>query len=109
MVFSVATKASLDECDVDDTSQECLEYAEKLEELQAIIKEHKPAMAAIEAAAKEVKKIKLPEPKAESDSQNNDKLKEAVAYAKKVTAEQGFYCSAAALAWEAVEGRFCSK
>mmetsp|Transcript_23901 Transcript_23901/g.35328 ORF Transcript_23901/g.35328 Transcript_23901/m.35328 type:complete len:216 (+) Transcript_23901:75-722(+) len=102
---SAVTAGSLEDCEVnDDPSKDCVEYGEKIEELQKLIKASKPAIAAIEEAAMKVKNIKLPEPaKAEVDPQQSEKLKEAVAYAKKVTEEQGFYNSAAALAWETVE------
>jgi len=100
--YSEATKGSLDECDVEDVRQECVEYNEKLEELQRLLEDQKPAMAALQTMANEVKQVKLANPSSKV-STDSPQLQEAMAEAKSITEEKGIQSAEARIAWETVE------
>jgi hypothetical protein len=101
---SEATKGSLDECEVDEeaASAACLEYSDKLVELQKMIDAQQPAMAALQSMASSVKQVKLAVPKT-TVAEDSAQLKEAMAAAKKITEEKGIKSPEAAVAWETVE------
>ena len=102
--YSEATKGSLDECDVEDVRQECVEYNEKLEELQRLLEDQKPAMAALQTMANEVKQVKLANPSSSKvSSTDSPQLQEAMAEAKSITEEKGIQSAEARIAWETVE------
>ena len=83
--YSEATKGSLDECDVEDVRQECVEYNEKLEELQRLLEDQKPAMAALQTMANEVKQVKLANPSSSKvSSTDSPQLQEAMAEKERI-------------------------
>jgi hypothetical protein len=101
---SEATKGSADEeCLTEgEASKACMEYGQKLDQLSALVEKQGPIMSSVKSMADEIKKIKLaiPQPKFGKDS---PELQKALAYARKVTEEEGIASSAAKVAWGEVE------
>lgn len=99
---SEAMKGSLDDCDVENVSSDCLEYSAKLEELQSLLDAQQPVLAQLQSVADEVKQVKLASPKSKV-SADSPQLEAALAEAKKITEEKGIKSSEAVIAWETVE------
>jgi len=92
-----------DECEVENVSKECLEYNEKLEELQVLLSANFPDMSSFtKTLASSVEQIKLasPEPVA---APNSPQLTAALEEANDITKRKGIESSEAAIAWETVE------
>mmetsp|Transcript_18347 Transcript_18347/g.51134 ORF Transcript_18347/g.51134 Transcript_18347/m.51134 type:complete len:221 (-) Transcript_18347:261-923(-) len=101
---SVASMGSLvDECEVEVTSQECLEYSAALDELQELLKVNQPKINGLRNdIAETVNNIKLSAPSAPSAPQSLE-LQAALEEARRITEDEGLSSSAAAVAWETVE------
>jgi hypothetical protein len=102
---SAATMGSLDdECEVENITEECLEYGEALGDLQDLIAAN--AMPDDGLFAKElastVKPVKLQAPVSGAAPPSYE-LEKALAEARKITSELGLSSPGAAVAWETVE------
>lgn len=91
-----------DECEVEATSQECIDYSAKLDELASLVKESASAMDRVKNAAMEVKAIKIKPPPA-TKSETNPIIQEKLKIAQSLTEEFGIKSSEARLAWEELE------
>ena len=101
--FSAATMGSLDdECEIENVTQECLEYGEALDELQDLIAStSSPDFAAMEMAS-QVSPIKLQPPETGAGLPSFE-LEKALVEARKITSEKGLTSPEAKIAWETVE------
>lgn len=102
---SVASMGNLnDECEVENVSQECLEYSQALDELQDLIAAN--AMPEDKTFVKElastVSPIKLQPPNTGAAPKSYE-LEKALVEARKITSELGLASTEAAIAWETVE------
>jgi hypothetical protein len=94
----------VEECDVDAASAECQDYGRFLDELVNIQKmmatqaEDKKKMGLVDV----LKNVKLTKPEA-AKATSSPELDNALAEAKKATAEHGITSSEARLAWETYE------
>jgi hypothetical protein len=98
----MALGETLDECDVEATSAECIEYGAKLDALATLIRETTPQMGRVKSLASEIKAIKM-KPVDMPRGPDSPALRAALAAAKAATAEFGPTSSQAALAWEELE------
>lgn len=92
-----------EECEVEATSQDCVDYGEKLDELAALVQESASKMDRVKNAAMEVKAIKMKEPDVKSSSSLNPAIQQALAAAQIATEDHGITSSEARLAWEELE------
>lgn len=101
---SVATKRTLDECDVTDEwiDRACMEYSAKLDELDRLLKETKASMGSLNLAD-QVEPIKLADVPQQKPGAASPQLQEAVATAKRMTDQHGIHSPQARIAWETVE------
>jgi len=100
---SVATMGSLDdECEVENITQECLEYGEALEELQELIASTSSPDFAAQELASQVNPVKLQAPETGA-GQPSFQLEKALVEARTITSEKGLASPEAAIAWETVE------
>jgi hypothetical protein len=92
----------LDECEIESVTDACLEYGEKVAELEKLLELQKPTLDALKTMAAEVQQVKLaiPEPQ---PAFRSPELTEAVLEAKRITEEKGISSGEAAVAWETVE------
>lgn len=92
----------MDECEIESVTDACLEYGEKVAELEKLLQLQKPTLDALQTMAAEVQQVKLaiPEPKPASRS---PELSAAFLAAKQISEEKGVTSSEAAVAWETVE------
>ena len=93
----------LDECDVEATSAECIEYGAKLDALASLIAETSPQVGRVKSLAAEIKAIKLTPVAMMPTGADSPALRAALAAAKAATKEFGPTSSQAALAWEDLE------
>jgi hypothetical protein len=103
---SVATMGNLaDECDVENVSEDCLEYNEALEDLQELIAANKipePPSPFRKELASTVEPVKLSAPKSKAAPQSKE-LQAALEEARSLTASKGLSSKEAIIAWETVE------
>lgn len=100
----MAIDAADEECDADSTSEECMDYGEKLDELAALIKESAQAMDRVKNVAMEVKAIKMKPATAPTKvAGDNPVIEAALQAAKDATEKHGIKSSEARLAWEELE------
>lgn len=101
---SPAFQGTLDQdCLVETSnSQECSEYADKLDELSALLKEHQPRLERLKYLAEEIKAIQLPDIPSEP-AVSSPQLKAALAAAQAAVKEFGVDSSQAKLAYADVE------
>ena len=87
---------------MDEPSAECLDYGEKMEELNKLLKLHRPMITEVKRIAEEIQSIKLKasEMKPGSDS---PELRAALDNARKTSKEFGATSSQAKVAWAEVE------
>lgn len=100
---SVATMGSLDdECEVENITQECLEYGEALDELQELIASTSSPDFAAQELASQISPVKL-QPPDTGAGQPSFQLEKALVEARTITSEKGLASPEAAIAWETVE------
>jgi len=102
---SAATKGSLaDECDTENVSDECVDYNEKLEQVQELIAANGiPESSTIRTdIASTVAPVKLSAPSTKAAPQSKE-LKAALKEARSLTASKGISSKEAIFAWETVE------
>merc|ERR1711935_658463 len=102
---TAASMGSLaDECEVEVVSPECVEYSEKLDELQGLVAANAfPDDSAIsKELAGTVGQVKFPKPD-KVVAPTSAALDAALEEAKAVTADKGIKSPEAAVAWETVE------
>ena len=87
---------------MDEPSAECLDYGEKMEELNKLLKLHRPMITEVKRIAEEIQSIKLKasEMKPGSDS---PELRAALDNARKTSKEFGATSAQAKVAWAEVE------
>lgn len=87
---------------MDEPSAECLDYGEKMEELNKLLKLHRPMITEVKRIAEEIQSIKLKasEIKPGSDS---PELRAALDNARKTSKEFGATSAQAKVAWAEVE------
>merc|ERR1711862_276529 len=86
----------------EEPTEACLEYGEKLEELNKLIKETNPAVSRAKDIALEMKAIKVPKVEVPV-GEANPAITEALKKAKEATEKYGTESSEAKLAWESLE------
>eukprot|EP00980_Cylindrotheca_fusiformis_P007699 scaffold1624_cov105-Cylindrotheca_fusiformis.AAC.10 len=98
---------TVEEMDASDNSAATYEvpadYERNMKLLAEKIKDHKPTVSAVRNMAEDMKSVKLSQPKPKVAAPPSAELKEAIANAKKVTAELGVHSAEAQIAWEIVE------
>merc|ERR1712021_46094 len=103
---SAATKGSLaDECDTENVSPDCVDYNEKLEEVQELIAANsipESSSTIRTELASTVEPVKLSAPVAKAAPQSKE-LKPALKEARSLTASKGISSKEAIFAWETVE------
>ena len=101
---SVATKPSLEECDVTDEwiDRACMEYSAKLDELDRLLKETKASSGSLNMGD-QVEPIKLADVPQQKPGAASPQLQEALTTAKRMTDEHGIHSPEARVAWETVE------
>lgn len=98
----MALGSDIEECGIDATSEACIEYGSKLDELAKLSKANAPITNKIRSIATEIKAIKL---KAVDMPKGADTpaVRAALKSAKMATEEFGADSSESKLAWEALE------
>lgn len=91
-----------EECDVEATSAECIEYGEKLAELQTLIADSKPVFDQVKTAAADIRAVKVSDA-APAVGRDSPQLRAAIKEAKAATKDFGVSSKEAVLAWETVE------
>ena len=99
---AMALGESLEECTVEATSSECIEYGAKLEELASLIAQTAPQVNRVKTLAADIKAIKLMAIDMPTGA-DSPAIRSALAAAKAATAVFGPTSSQAALAWEELE------
>jgi hypothetical protein len=92
----------IDECDIDATSEACLEYGGKLDMLAELVKQNTPTTNKIRDIAMEIKAIKMNTVSMPVGA-DSPIVRAALDAAKKATDEHGADSSEAKLAWESLE------
>ena len=92
----------LEECGIEATSAECIDYGSKLDAMAALVAEMSPHMGRVKTLAEEIKAIKL-KPVEMPKGVDSPAIREALAAAKAASAEHGPTSSQAAVAWEELE------
>ena len=98
----MAVPSAEDECDVDETSAACIEYGEKITQLQQILQDTGPLTNKIRNIALEVKAIKM-KPVEMPVGADTPAVRAALQAAKAATADFGPDSNEAKWAWEALE------
>jgi hypothetical protein len=98
----MALGSDIEECDIEVTSEACLEYGSKLDELARLSKDATPITNKIRSIALEIKAIKM-KPVDMPVGADSPAVRAALASAKAATEEFGATSSEAKLAWEALE------
>jgi hypothetical protein len=102
---SAATKKVLsadEECQVDEASAACLEYNQKMMNLQKLMEEHKPKIEQLKSLATEIRAVKMRAASA-PPAANSPAVTQALQEAKSVESKFGKGSKEAILAWSELE------
>jgi len=91
------------ECELDLTSPECIEYGSKLQELATLLQDQKSKIQDVRRLAQDLRHIQLVAPKVPVTVQDGPALRRALQAAKSMVEAHGATSAEARLAWEAVE------
>jgi hypothetical protein len=106
---SAASQGSMDSDCLVESSADCEDYSDKLDQLAKLIEESKPKLDAMRRMATDIQAIKMVKQPAEEkepeyyQKEANARMQEAIAYARKISEEKGFDSPDARVAWTEVE------